>query len=155
MKQEELITIERSHYHGLLVRLDHLESEWGRSGPSLHGPSDNGFYKRLAMVLVALMMVGVMAAGALGAIFTGNQYISTSERGGTDLIVGYIMGVIDAFGMATIDKDMASSFYKNAGGMTISQIKAIAEKYMEDHPEDRHLNMALILWKSVSQKHRK
>jgi hypothetical protein len=131
------ILLERSHYEGLLARLELLEHKPEKKRRGFWG----WFLQRPVAILMALMMVGILGAGAWGqsqmhGFFSGNEYLAQPDT----LRLGYIAGASDAF-------SSASPEYKKhlKLGMTARQVQAIAEKFLKDNPKDRHYVMATIL----------
>jgi hypothetical protein len=144
MNQEELITLDRKEYEALVARLNLLESEKRRT-------FWQWFLRRPVAVIIVLMMVGVMGAGATspeGRRFaSGNVYLAKSMN----YRIGYIAGASDVFSLlAVMEKSPTSIGYdKCTDGMTSGQIRAIAEKYLRDKPQKRQYSMASSLLAAV------
>jgi hypothetical protein len=134
MNQEDFITIEHREYEALLVRLNRLESKNQRT-------SWKWLLKRSAMVLVALVMLSVLGVGAQDTVglYSGNTYLAQTGK----FRDGYIAGVADTC-HSNIDHSTLLKFKECTGKMTLGQIRAIAEKYLQDNPQNRHVQMAVL-----------
>jgi hypothetical protein len=145
------IIIERRHYEDLLGRLGHLENEVNLLN---HGKKRRGFrawFRRgPVVVLLALVMLGVLGAGAaeVGVYFDGNRYLSLSQPEQ----MGYICGVSDAYMCAAKVYKVPElySFSKYVkGGATPVKLHAILVKYLKEHPERLKYAMADIIYDIV------
>jgi len=76
----------------------------------------------------------------------GNKFLSNSVSKDA-----YIMGVIDGLSAGRLissDEDF-NWFRKCTVGMLNSQITAIVDKYLKNHPEEWHLYMSWLVYKSL------
>jgi hypothetical protein len=151
------LIVERHHYEALLKQLGHRENNVDRLKPS---KKRRGFWtwclQRPAVVLAAVVMIGVLSAGAteVGVFFDGTRYLSLSQPEQ----MGYICGVSDAYMCAAkVYKIPAlNSFSKSIrGGVTPVQVHAVLTKYLKDHPERLKYAMADIIYDIVFEPHYK
>jgi hypothetical protein len=122
------------------------------------------FLQRPVAVLIAVVMVGTLAAGAWGGsgildknwaekllnmrwFESGNSYLAAPDL----YKVGYIAGASDAYrvGITAHDSNL-ESFVETIRPMTLGQIKDIAEKYMKDNPQHRHHSMAGLILGAIN-----
>jgi hypothetical protein len=146
MNQEDFITIDRTEYEGLIARLNHLESK--------KRITCQWFLKRSAMILVILMMVGVMGAGATSpegiGFISGNVYLAKS----LNYRIGYVAGATDAYLTAALSEVSPPGlimFSKCVRDLTLGQVRVITDKYIKSHPEKWHYTMATLLLMAVKE----
>ena len=110
----------------------------------------------MSMTRVLLLLFGcfLLFSGAEALADTGNEYLQWDERSR----ISYVRGVVDAWqhirrtGEWNRNPDMLPPFFKGVlvcmeqHGWTVGQTVDIAEKYLRDHPEERHLRMASLVW---------
>lgn len=75
---------------------------------------------------------------------TGNHYLTLPEIAKR----AYIAGVLDGFCAAEVN-DPNPIFNKVIEGMTLGQLKAIIEKYMQDNPQEWNNPMSVIVTVAV------
>ena len=132
-------------------RLAALETELKATQKLLEAPKKRGFWgwflQRPVAILVVLMMVGVLGAGAQGVqgFYNGNTYLTKPDL----FKVGYIAGVSDAYQNNILDQSDLLKFQRCTRGMTVGQLQAIAEKHLQDKPQFRHDQMAGLVWVAV------
>lgn len=85
--------------------------------------------KMLPVLLIALAVNAQAAAG----FYTGNEFLDLAPP----RQISYVMGVVDALVMTKI----ATPFCM-PGGVTGAQVTAIAKKYFDDNPKERHTTAA-------------
>ena len=125
---------------------------WPSGGPA-PGEERGRFWswilQRQAKVMAALMIVGVLWAGAANfeSFASGNRFLSSPM----DYQIGYVGGVSDAFSfLATYESSPISIKYSQCiRQMTDLQIRAIAGKYLRDHPERWQYVMADLVHNAV------
>ena len=134
MNKEESITINRKEYETLITRLSHWESKKKRT-------FWQWILQRPAMILAISVMLGALGAGAQDTLglYSGNTYLAQTSR----FREGYIAGVADTC-HSDIDYSTLLKFKGCTRKMTLGQIRAIVEKYLQDNPQNRHVQMATL-----------
>lgn len=109
--------------------------------------------RKVGVILMALA-IGFALAGMAGALhqhiggyLDGESYLRLSP----DAQKAYVSGVSDALSLVAIkEKSPSCTRYSDCKkAMTNSQIHAIVEKYLKDHPEVRKYVMADIVLTAV------
>jgi hypothetical protein len=147
MNLEEFIAIDRKEYEALIARLNHFESEKRRT-------FWQWVLKRPMAFLVALMVVGVMGAGATSpegiGFISGNVYLAKSMN----YRIGYVAGATDAYltsALSEVSPPGLIMFPKCVKDLTLGQVRAITDKYLKSHPDKLHYTMATLLLMAVKE----
>jgi hypothetical protein len=157
------VIVPREEWEGLQAKIEYYQ-ELLEHQPEERKKKRRGFwgwfFQRPAAILMALMMVSVLGVGgALG--LTGNDYLmgvwskqlNLPDSARVLFNQGYVLGVVEGFAAATtVGGFDPNKFDKCAEGKPLDQIRAIVEKYLADHPEQRHYPMAAIIWTSMVSK---
>ncbi|MBE3128416.1 MAG: hypothetical protein IMZ60_01925 [Actinobacteria bacterium] len=79
----------------------------------------------------------------------GNDYLKMSE----EIKSAYVMGLIDMLLNQTrfYDSEDYSNLNEATNDMNIGQIKAIFDKYLEEHPEIWHLVASSLFWTAIME----
>lgn len=100
-------------------------------------------------VAVLVLMVGLTQPLLAGAFDSGNSWLGKPEV----YKIGYVAGAVDAFGMAAEweTHDFGWMAECTEAGWTLAQVSAVLEKYLADHPEERHLIAAARLQNAIGK----
>ena len=108
--------------------------------------------RKAGIILLALVIGFFFGAGAWGEYVlgkfraVGNQYKQVEESGRTN----YVTGLLDGIELGSIlDKEEISQLKDYVSQMSINQIKAIVEKYMNEHPEKWHYPVAPLIFQAL------
>ncbi len=108
--------------------------------------------QRLIILVVASLTVSAVLADEIDyytGILNGNAWLEASELEQ----VMYVTGAIDGLVFASVfDADMSQvfAFAECCGGMTVAQITAIVQKYLDQHPEDWQEPMNDITYEAIT-----
>ena len=108
----------------------------------------------LALVLLFLILLtnGLQGQEKGNGILTwlsGNKYLNMPEESK----LFYIGGLLDMFLFQTnrYDPELYSNIEMAIKNMEVKQIKAIFDKYLEEHPESWHTSAASSLWVAIME----
>lgn len=110
------------------------------------------WWKRLfaagAIFLVIFMAVSPVMAG--GGSVSGNVYLSKMNESDK---ASYILGVVGGmhFMAVLMSENNFKSFEDMIAKKTALQIKAMVDKYLKEHPEMWHEDMAFIIFSVISE----
>ncbi len=108
--------------------------------------------RRIIILIVAGLMVSAVLADEIDyytGILNGDAWLEASELEQ----VLYVTGAIDGLVFASVfDADMSQvfAFAECCVGMTVAQITAIVQKYLEQHPDDRQEPMNYITYEAIT-----
>ncbi len=108
--------------------------------------------RRIIILIVAGLMVSAVLAEEIDyytGILYGNAWLEASELEQ----VLYVTGAIDGLVFASVfDADVSQvfAFAECCVGMTVAQITAIVQKYLEQHPEDWQEPMNYITYEAIT-----
>jgi hypothetical protein len=100
-----------------------------------------------------LLLVSASAHGQRVSTTTGNDLLESCESKGNlehAFCLGYIIGVTDVEGMdsAVFPERRRSCVAENVSN---GQVRDVVVKYLKDHPEERHLQAAILVVKAMGQ----
>jgi hypothetical protein len=109
------------------------------------------------MIVIFICIYTILHSDSASAA-TGNDWLKWSK----DAQQFYVTGVFEGWNQAvpfckqTHDDcefiiNLAKPFLSCFTGSPYSQIFAIIQKYMQDHPQQWHQNMALLIWTAVAE----
>ena len=106
------------------------------------------------IIILAIACLTVSAVLADEYVFTigfrdGHDWIAATEAGK----IIYVTGVIDGLDMALLtgaDSERIVRFYKCSSDMTVAQIKAIVQKYLDQHPETWDRPMSALMFTAIT-----
>ena len=86
---------------------------------------------------------------AILAFVSGNDYLEYTENNK----LNYIEGLVDMLFCQTCvcDPELYSNLEETTKDMTAGQIKAIFDRYLEEHPESWHTNAASIFYAAIME----
>lgn len=94
--------------------------------------------------VLALLLILAVSTQSLGSFMDGNKlygYANSDDPVELSIFFGYVVGTIDAhWGALCIPKDASSA-----------QVKDIAKKYLDDHPEERHLAAERVVVNAIRE----
>ncbi len=108
--------------------------------------------RRIIILVFAGLMVSAVLADEIDyytGILNGNAWLEESELEQ----VMYVTGAIDGLVFASVfDADMSQvfAFAECCSGMTVDQITAIVQKYLDQHPEDWQEPMNYITYEAIT-----
>jgi len=110
--------------------------------------------KKITIFLILLIIFLVLPINAkverkLFAHYNGNIYLKFNK---TEKL-HYIGGLIDMFYYLTSKEHPAyyAYFVSETENMTAEQIRAIFDKYLEEHPEDRHFPCSYLFCEAITE----
>jgi hypothetical protein len=105
---------------------------------------------RKGLVILASLAIGFfLGTAAWGQSMTGNDYMRNKDSMREYKNFGYLNGFCD--GCAVSPKIDVALFNRTVKGMTYGQVNAIVDKFLKEHPEYWHYDLADIVYNAITK----
>jgi hypothetical protein len=107
--------------------------------------------KALLVILVASFIATASAQSPVtlhNGFLKGEEYLKLSKPKRTGYATGLVDGIFLSVFFGGNDNPRLRKFEKAVEGMSDEQVEAIVTKYIQDHPEEWHLNSHMLAYRA-------